>query len=905
MGSTPVIYTTQAGKSNYSWVVQGVNNTDYQVTAGSLSASSNTVSLRWLTSGSKTVTVNYSTGTCAGLAPASYTTVVGTYGSPSVTIAGNATTCYGGAVTYTATPVNGPVSYQWKKDASNVGTNSATYVDAGIAGGVITCVITSTVPCAGGAQATSNSITLSVTPNAWTGAVSNNFSVGGNWCSGVVPTGAANISIPGTAINMPKLFTNVVFNNLTIASGGTIDINGYSMTINGTLSGAGFIKGSIYSTIAFTGTVPGTLNMDPTANSLKVLHMTGASGTLSLSNALDMYDSVDVRAGTLATGGFMTLKSNQSATARIGIITTGSITGNVTVERWLRNVSRRTFRVLSVPTQGSQTIKQAWMENNAPLGNTNPGYGTLLTSTFGVAQGYDATTTDNSLLRWNPTTSMFDYAGATSTAIATTGGYYVYIRGDRSVLPGGSVTTTTTLRTNGTLYQGSQSAVSATGGVNTVVGNVYASAIDFTKLNTTITAFKIWDPALSGSGTTTGAGAYQTFSSANGWVPTPGGGSYGTAASVRIENGQAFIVSPATTSTITFTEYAKATGSRQIQRQSNVIQRMKTNLYAVNGANVVLTDGNVAVFDNSYSIGTDNYDVIKMNNFSENFGISNSSRILTIDARPEIAPNDEIQFTLSNMQAQQYSFEFTTENLDATTLTAYLVDNYLHTQTPITLNSTQNVTFKVTGDAASAASNRFKVVFKGTGTLPVTFTTIRANERNRKVAVEWSVASEKNIRSYTVEQSADGRTFSGVGLVAATANGASKADYNWLHENPVQGNNYYRIRSEGIGGEIKYSTVARAFVGEGLKPSYVVAPNPVTDGNVNVQFVNQSEGRYAIRLLNATGQTVYSRSVNHSGGNSTNRIGLSSGLSNGLYKIEILQPDNGRYVQNLVIGNSK
>ena len=341
-----------------------------------------------------------------------------------------------------------------------------------------------------------------------------------------------------------------------------------------------------------------------------------------------------------------------------------------------------------------------------------------------------------------------------------------------------------------------------------------------------------------------------------------------------------------------------------MQRQSGLIQSLKTNLYEVNGANVVLTDGNVAVFDNSYSIGTDNYDVLKMNNFSENFGISNSSRILTIDARPEIAPNDEVQFTLSNMQAQQYSFEITTENLDPT-LTAYLVDNYLQTQTPITLNSTQNVTFKVTGDAASAATNRFKVVFKGTGTLPVTFTTIRANERNGKVAVEWSVAGEKNIRNYTVEHSADGRTFTGVGTVAATANGASKADYNWLHENPVQGNNYYRIRSMGISGEVKYSTIAKVFIGEGLKPSYVVAPNPVTDGNVTVQFVNQPEGSYAVRLLNAAGQTVYSKSVNHAGGNSSNRIGLSTALSNGMYKLEILQPDKGRYVQNLVIGNSK
>ena len=508
------------------------------------------------------------------------------------------------------------------------------------------------------------------------------------------------------------------------------------------------------------------------------------------------------------------------------------------------------------------------------------------------------------MLVWNPATAAFDYVGPTSTPIATRSGYYVFIRGDRSVLPTGSATTTTTLRSTGSIYQGTQPVVNATGGQNTVVGNVYASAIDFFNLqNTGITAFKVWDPNQAGSSTTAGAGAYVTFSAANSWQPVPYGGSYGTAPNTRIESGQAFIVSPTGAGTVTFTESAKTTGSRQVQRGSNVLQRMKTNLYQVNGTQTTLADANVAVFDNSYSAGLDDYDVLKMNNSSENFAISNSGRQLVIDARPEVVGSDVINYAMSNMKAQRYNLEFITENMDPM-LTAYLEDNYLNSKTPITLNSAQTIQFSVTGDAASAAANRFRVVFKNNSTLPVTFTTVKANERNRKVTVEWVVAGEKNIRSYGIEHSTDGRTFKSVGTVLATSNGSVRAEYSWLHETPVGGSNYYRIRSESPDGELKYSSIVKVTIGD-VKGSYVVAPNPVTDGNVTVQFVNQPEGSYAIRLLNGVGQVMYSKSITHSGGNSSNRLGLSTSLAGGLYQIEILQPDKSRYVQNLVISNGK
>src|SRR4029079_8461000 len=86
--------------------------------------------------------------------------------TPTVSIAitsGANPTCSGSSVTFTATPTNGGTpSYQWQKGGVNVGTNSATYTDAGTAAGSITCVMTSSLSCKTSPTATSNAIALTV-----------------------------------------------------------------------------------------------------------------------------------------------------------------------------------------------------------------------------------------------------------------------------------------------------------------------------------------------------------------------------------------------------------------------------------------------------------------------------------------------------------------------------------------------------------------------------------------------------------------------------------------------------------------------------------------------------------------------------------------------------------------------
>ncbi len=128
--------------------------------------------------------------------------------TPSLTIAANPgnVIATGTSVIFTATPTNGgsTPAYQWKKNNINVGSNSATYIDASLNNNdIITCVLTSNDPCALTATATSTSITMEVsslcpigiTWTSRTSAADNNWSsviYGNGLFVAVSTTGAGN-----------------------------------------------------------------------------------------------------------------------------------------------------------------------------------------------------------------------------------------------------------------------------------------------------------------------------------------------------------------------------------------------------------------------------------------------------------------------------------------------------------------------------------------------------------------------------------------------------------------------------------------------------------------------------------------------------------------------------------------
>jgi len=155
--------------------------------------------------------------------------------SPSVSIStsGNSV-CAGTNVTFTAAPVNGGASpvYQWKKNGNNVGTNSNTYADASLSNlDLISVEMLSNASCASPQLVSSNSILMTVNPNATPSVVVSTPST--TICSGASVTFTATVTNEGTTpfyqwkINGMNTGTN----SSTFTSGTLVNNNQVSCTV--------------------------------------------------------------------------------------------------------------------------------------------------------------------------------------------------------------------------------------------------------------------------------------------------------------------------------------------------------------------------------------------------------------------------------------------------------------------------------------------------------------------------------------------------------------------------------------------------------------------------------------------------------------------------------------------------
>ncbi len=109
----PVTYTTQSGKSNYMWLVPGSTlGTDYTITGGG--TNDNSATITWLTTGAKSVAVNYQNGNGCGAASATTAnTTVHALPVASFTSAPGAPVCPNVATTYTTQSGAAAGSYVW------------------------------------------------------------------------------------------------------------------------------------------------------------------------------------------------------------------------------------------------------------------------------------------------------------------------------------------------------------------------------------------------------------------------------------------------------------------------------------------------------------------------------------------------------------------------------------------------------------------------------------------------------------------------------------------------------------------------------------------------------------------------------------------------------------------------
>jgi hypothetical protein len=164
-------------------------------------------------------------------------------------------------------------------------------------------------------------------------------------------------------------------------------------------------------------------------------------------------------------------------------------------------------------------------------------------------------------------------------------------------------------------------------------------------------------------------------------------------------------------------------------------------------------------------------------------------------------------------------------------------------------------------------------------------TNFEAVRNGNTVNVVWTALNESNMSNHVVERSANGSSFSTLGTLVAQ-NNATPLKYNFIDATPVEGINYYRLKTTDKRGQVVYSKILE--VNNGFRKTDVrVISNPVRGGVMNLQLENIQSGKYFITLYSNGGQKVFARSIDFTDGSSTETINLPRNLSSGSYFLQV------------------
>ena len=161
------------------------------------------------------------------------------------------------------------------------------------------------------------------------------------------------------------------------------------------------------------------------------------------------------------------------------------------------------------------------------------------------------------------------------------------------------------------------------------------------------------------------------------------------------------------------------------------------------------------------------------------------------------------------------------------------------------------------GAPGAAADAGLVRTFDTPAALPVTLTIFTAATVGKVVSLNWATAQESGNDFFAIEHSTDASTWAQLGRVTGAGDALQTNNYDFIHDAPATGQNYYRLRQVDYDGSFSFSPI-RSVQFDGTAVSNVLLfPNPSKDGRVTVKLPDLSTDAAAtLRVYSAGGRLV-------------------------------------------------
>lgn len=140
--------------------------------------------------------------------------------------------------------------------------------------------------------------------------------------------------------------------------------------------------------------------------------------------------------------------------------------------------------------------------------------------------------------------------------------------------------------------------------------------------------------------------------------------------------------------------------------------------------------------------------------------------------------------------------------------------------------------------------------------LPVEMLYFDARNMNGDAMLSWATAFEENNDYFAVEHSIDGNNFREIGKVTGAGNSTEQQSYQFLHEETMEGLNYYRLKQVDFDGSFEYSEVKVLTFGK-VKDNNIISIRPTVGKSLVTLITSQTFSSNAnVLVFNTTGKLV-------------------------------------------------
>jgi len=199
-----------------------------------------------------------------------------------------------------------------------------------------TYIVTNTIAPAGGCGEVIETSPITIIEGlVWTGSADTDWNNTSNWSCGYIPTISTPVQILDVS-NKSVLSTGAVatVSNLTIDNNASLTISGNTIQISGTIINNGTFDIST-GTVEMNGSAAQVINANTFHNNtIKDLIINNASG-VTIGGELNLTEILYLQSGNLESAGYLTLVSTASGTALIDGSGGGTVSGDLTMQRYL------------------------------------------------------------------------------------------------------------------------------------------------------------------------------------------------------------------------------------------------------------------------------------------------------------------------------------------------------------------------------------------------------------------------------------------------------------------------------------------------------------------------------------------------------------------------------------------